>query len=73
MVNFYKRGKVKTEIVFSTNICHPSLGNNELSGILIATALCKHIQKMDNYYSYRIVFVPETIGALCFLKKIIKI
>ena len=66
---FYKRGKVETEIVFSTNICHPSLGNNELSGILIATALCKYIQEIDNYYSYRIVFVPETIGALCFLKK----
>ena len=66
---FYKRGKVNTEIVFSTNICHPSLGNNELSGILIATTLCKYIQKIDNFYSYRIVFVPETIGALCFLKK----
>ena len=65
----YKKGKTKSEIIFSTNICHPSLGNNELSGILIATALSKYLEKIKCFYSYRIVFVPETIGALCFLKK----
>ncbi len=65
----YKQGKTKSEIVFSTNVCHPSLGNNELSGILVATAISKFLQNFNNYYSYRIIFVPETIGALCFLKK----
>ncbi len=69
---FFKKGKVSSEIVFSTNICHPSLGNNELSGILVSTALSKYLETINSYYSYRIIFVPETIGALCFLKKNIK-
>lgn len=65
----FLKGKSNKEILLSTNICHPSLGNNECSGITLLTYLAKWISKQNRKYSYRIVFVPETIGALCFIKK----
>jgi aminopeptidase-like protein len=63
------KGKSKKEILLSTNICHPSLANNECSGITLLTYLAEWLNKQKLNYSYRIVFVPETIGALCFIKK----
>lgn len=62
-------GKIKAEIFFSTYICHPSMANNELSGPALAIAIADYIKKKhpDNYFSYRIIFVPETIGAVCYL------
>jgi len=60
-------GKSKKEIMFSTYICHPSMVNNELSGPVLATFLAKHIKQMDNYYTYRFVFAPETIGSLIYM------
>ena len=63
------KGKSKKEILLSTNICHPSLANNECSGITLLTYLTKWLNKQKLNYSYRIAFVPETIGALCFIKK----
>ncbi len=65
----FLKGKSNKEILLSTNICHPSLGNNECSGITLLTYLAKWISKQNRKYSYRIVFVPETIGSLCFIKK----
>ena len=69
---YYKRGKTKKEMFFSTNICHPSLANNELSGILICSELAKWVKKKNFSFSYRFLFLPETIGALAFIKKNIK-
>jgi len=65
----YIPGKLKKEILLSTNICHPSMGNNETSGIVVATALGKWLQKKKMKYSYRILFLPETIGAIYYLSK----
>lgn len=65
----YIPGKVKSEILFSTYICHPMMANNELSGPAIALGIASHIRGRNNYYSYRILFHPETIGALYFLSK----
>ena len=62
-------GKSKKEIFFSTYICHPSMANNELSGPVLATYLAKYIKSIDNYYTYRFVFAPETIGSLIYLSK----
>jgi aminopeptidase-like protein len=61
------QGKSKAEIVFSTYICHPSMANNELSGPAIAIGIADFLKKIDRYYSYRILFVPETIGVISYL------
>lgn len=65
----YIPGRVTSEILFTTYICHPMMANNELSGPAIALGLAEHLLKSQNYYSYRILFVPETIGSLYFLSK----
>ncbi len=62
-------GKVETEILFTTYICHPMMANNELSGPAVALALASYLRGQDNYYSYRILFVPETIGSIYFINK----
>ncbi len=66
----YIKGKTKKEIFLSSNICHPSMANNELSGPTLLLFLSNWLLSMKKrYYSYRIVFVPETIGSLVYLKK----
>ena len=63
-------GKNNKEIVISTYICHPSMANDNLSGIVVAAALYKTLSSLtDLEYSYRFLFLPETIGSLCWLSK----
>jgi len=65
-------GKSKKEILISTYICHPSLANDNLSGIVLTAFLAKFLlEKRERRYTYRIVWLPETIGAIsyCHLKE----
>ncbi len=67
------KGKTKKEILLSTYICHPSMGNNEVSGPVLLTALIRYIYKIKNlYYSYRIIFIPETIGSIAYIHRNLK-
>ena len=45
------------------------MANNELSGPLVSIALAKYFKKTKNYYSIRIIFIPETIGAISYIAK----
>ncbi len=62
-------GRSREEVLFFTHICHPSLANDNASGIAIATALAAWLAAAPRRYSYRIVYAPGTIGSLCWLKR----
>ena len=64
---YYIPGETKEEILFDSAICHPSLANDELSGVTLAVYIAKEIQKKGRRYSYRFLFMPETIGAINYI------
>ena len=66
---FFIKGNSKKEILISTYICHPSMANNELSGPVVALALISYFSKLNNKYSMRFLFLPETIGVISYLSK----
>lgn len=61
------KGRTDAEILVTTHVCHPSMANDNLSGIGIATFLAKTIAESSPHYSYRFLFIPGTIGSLTWL------
>ena len=63
-------GKSGKEVLISTYICHPNMANNECSGPALSTFLIRYLSAMENRkYTYRFVFIPETIGSITYLSK----
>lgn len=60
-------GETEEEVLLSCHVCHPSLANDNLSGIALATRLAQELTDHAPRYTYRFVFVPATIGALTWL------
>jgi len=63
----YLPGRTTDEVLISCHVCHPSLANDNLSGMVIATSLAECISRHDLHYSYRFLFIPGTIGAIAWL------
>jgi aminopeptidase-like protein len=60
-------GETSDEVLFSCHTCHPSLANDNLSGLTLATALASRLAKIPRRLSYRFLFVPGTIGSITWL------
>ena len=69
---YFIKGKTNKEIIFSTYICHPQMANNELSGpaviVLLINKIQKYLKKNKKLnFSYRFLFLPETIGSIAYI------
>lgn len=65
----YLPGATQQEVLISTHACHPSLCNDNLSGIAVAALLARQLRSIETRYSYRFLFVPCTIGPIVWLHR----
>ena len=63
------KGEQADEILLSCHICHPSLANDNLSGLALAVELARHLGQSKHRYSYRFLFIPGTIGSITWLAR----
>jgi aminopeptidase-like protein len=66
---YFLEGETRDEVLISCHACHPSLCNDNLSGIALAVSLARRLKSMPRRYSYRFLFIPGTIGAITWLAK----
>jgi len=62
-------GRSPAEVLISCHACHPSLANDNLSGVCVAAALAQFLAGRDLRYTYRFLFIPATIGAIAWLAR----
>lgn len=65
----YLPGASPDEVLISCHVCHPSLANDNLSGIVVAASLAQHLGRVSLRYSYRFLFIPGTIGSITWLAR----
>ncbi|MEO7725130.1 MAG: DUF4910 domain-containing protein [Chthoniobacterales bacterium] len=63
------KGEQAEEVLISCHICHPSLANDNLSGLAVAVELAKDLSQAERRYSYRFLFIPGTIGSITWLAR----
>lgn len=66
---YFHRGETDQEILLSAHVCHPSLANDNCSGLAMLTHLAGRLVGLRTRYSYRFVFAPGTIGAIVWLSR----
>ena len=66
---YYLPGETRDEVLISCHACHPSLCNDNLSGIALAVSIARLLQSTERRYSYRFLFIPGTIGAITWLAR----
>jgi aminopeptidase-like protein len=64
---YFVKGALDHEVLISCHICHPSLANDNLSGLALATELAAYVAAQPRRYSYRFLFIPGTIGSITWL------
>ena len=62
-------GELSDEVLITAHICHPSLANDNLSGIAVAVALAMRQARLPRRLGYRFLFIPATIGAITWLAR----
>jgi aminopeptidase-like protein len=67
---YLHRGETEDEVLLSAHVCHPSMANDNCSGIALLAHLAKRIVGLRTRYSYRFLFAPGTIGAITWLARI---
>jgi aminopeptidase-like protein len=60
-------GSTDEEVLISCHVCHPSLANDNLSGMVVATELARYLAGRPRRYTYRFLFIPGTIGSITWL------
>lgn len=66
---YFHRGTSDDEVLLSAHVCHPSLANDNCSGIALLAHLAARLKGLSTRYSYRILFAPGTIGAITWLAR----
>ncbi|HUG26226.1 DUF4910 domain-containing protein [Piscinibacter sp.] len=64
---FVHRGRSEDEVLVFAHTCHPSLCNDNLSGIVVAAHLASFLRRLDTWFTYRFVFAPATIGSISWM------
>lgn len=66
---YFLPGKSSDEVLIYTHVCHPSMANDNLSGISLSVMLAKAMTPLSRRYSYRFLFCPGTIGSITWLAR----
>jgi len=66
---YFIKGKSKDEIIISAHSCHPSLCNDNLSGVAVAATIGRELSEIKTKYSYRFLFIPGSIGSITWLSQ----
>lgn len=62
-------GETDETIVLVAHLCHPAMVNDDLTGVAVLVDIAKELGKRDNFYTYKFLLVPETIGSIAYLSQ----